>query len=239
MDHITDIARIDRFREKHPAVEISYGGDGEILNVWRNADAAGKIICPVRNYGRCEKHADPFADIDLDKIVKYTPVVCKCVSGEDGKTARYDALSEIQFKSADVTSALRIDVYVDDTKFCENVIADGVICSTPFGATGYFSSIARTLFIHGLGFAFIAPTLGGNNLVLPPGHKIEIGLIRPAKVVIAADKEVHNAFLTSEDRIYFYVDPYQSVGFAGLDVFHCPKCRARRHGTTLVTQYFK
>lgn len=239
MDCVDDKLRIEEFLKKHPEIEVSYGGDGAILGAWRAAVQKGKTICPVRNYGRCEKHADPFASVNLDAVCRNRIVVCEHVARGSGLSYKYDALSEIQVKGSDVTSALRMDVYVDGTKFCENVIADGVLCSTPFGATGYFSSVARTLFTSGLGFAFIAPTIGVNNLVLPFGHKIEISPCRSAEVVIAADKATHCASLNVGDRLFFYADPDKTVEFAGLDVFHCPVCRACRHGTTVVNQYFK
>ena len=241
MDYVGDKAGLEEFCEKHPEIMVSYGGDGAILSVWREAVRKGKTIYPVRNYGRCEKHMDPFASVNLDAVRQNRIVVCEHVVRSSGLSYKYDALSEIQVKSSDITSALRMDIYVDGTKFCENVIADGVICSTPFGATGYFSSVARTLFTNGLGFAFIAPTIGVNNLIMPFGHKIEISPRRDAEIVIAADKTTHYTILslTDGDRMLFYVDPNKSVEFTGLDVFHCPDCRARRHGTTVVNQYFK
>ena len=241
MDYVGDKAGLEEFCEKHPEIMVSYGGDGAILSVWREAVRKGKTIYPIRNYGRCEKHIDPFASVNLDAVCQNRIVVCEHIVRSSGLSYKYNALSEIQVKSSDVTSALRMDIYVDGTKFCENVIADGVICSTPFGATGYFSSIARTLFTNGLGFAFIAPTIGVNNLILSFGHKIEISLRRDAEIVIAADKTTHYTILslTDGDRMLFYVDPNKSVEFTGLDVFHCPDCRARRHGTTVVNQYFK
>lgn len=239
MDYIDDKSKIAEFGAKHPEIMVSYGGDGAILDVWRRASGKGKAICPVRNYGRCEKHADPFASVNFDAVCQNRIVVCEHVVRSSGLSYKYDALSEIQVKSSDVTSALRMDIYVDGTKFCENVIADGAICSTPYGATGYFSSVARALFTSGIGFAFIAPTIGVNNLVLPFGHTIEISPRRSAEIVIAADKTTHRASLNAGDRLFFYADPDKSVEFVGLDIFHCPDCRARRHGTTVVNQYFK
>lgn len=230
---------IRAFAKTCPDVTVAYGGDGEILNVWRKAFDEGKIIYPVRNYGRCEKHADPFASVDLGKASRQHVVVCESAAVANGRPFRLDALSEVQVKAADVTSALRMDIYVDEMKFCENVIADGVICSTPFGATGYFSSVARTLFTTGLGFAFIAPTLGVNNIVLPDNHKVEVRVLRPAEVVIAADKKMHKVSVGEGEFLRFYADPAKYVEFVGLDAFHCPVCRMRRHGTTIVNQYFK
>ena len=238
MEHSDDMLKIEDFRKRHPGVAVSYGGDGEILAVWRGAAKEGKDVCPVRNYGRCEKHSDPFACVDLDKVQFHRPAVCECEAA-GGAQLRFSALSEIQVKSADVTSALRMDVYVDGRGFMQNVIADGVVCSTAFGATGYFSSIARTLFVSGLGFAFVAPTLGVNNMVLPAGSRVDVSLRRGAKVAVAADKDVREVDVEAGRGLSFFVDTGESVGFVGLDVFHCPDCRARRHGTTVVNQYFK
>jgi len=234
-----DEALLRAFAEAHPGIELSYGGDGEILNVWRRASLKGKPICPVRNYGRCARHADPFKSVDLDKVRGERVVVCELLPKGPGPSFKCDALSEVQVKAADVTSALRMDVYVDGTKFCGNVIADGVICSSPFGATGYFSSVARTLFTSGIGFAFVAPTVGVSNLVLPFGHKVEVRPLRRAEAVVAADKETRRAVIEPGDSLLFYADPHRRAEFVGLEEFHCPECRRLRHGTTVVSQYFK
>jgi len=238
MNYIGDIEAIKSFQDRHPEIAVSYGGDGEILKTWREAKASGKAIYPVRDYGRCEKHARLFSCVDFDRVVSYRQIICDCPQSES-PLFKYKAISEIQVKSEDVTSALRMDIYVNSRRFLQNVIADGIICSTAFGATGYFSSIARTLFIDGMGFAFIAPTLGVNNLVLPAESKIEIRLVRSAAVTVAADKTVYSLDMPAERPMRFYLDPAESVKFVGLDEFHCPECRANRHGTALVNQYLK
>ena len=124
MDYVGDKARLEEFCTKHPEIMVSYGGDGTILSIWRDAVRMRKTIYPVRNYGRCEKHVDPFASVNLDAVRQNRIVVCEHVVRSSGLSYKYDALSEIQVKSSDVTSALRMDIYVDGTKFCENVIAD-------------------------------------------------------------------------------------------------------------------
>lgn len=239
MDYAEDTQRIKAFSEKHKDIIVSYGGDGTILNVWHDAVARHKIIFPVRDYGRCDKHEDPFSTVDLGRVKPYHPVMCRRPARDKNIEYRCRALSEIQLKSADITSALRMDVHIDGRKFFGNVIADGIICSSVFGATGYFSSVAHTLFDSGLGLAFVAPTVGVSNLVLQKHQEIRIKLLRAAEVQLAADKSIERFKAEVGQEFAFSTDVSESALFVGFDEFHCPECRAKRHGTSLVAQYMK
>ena len=42
MDYVGDKARLEEFCAKHPEIMVSYGGDGAILSVWRDAVRKGK-----------------------------------------------------------------------------------------------------------------------------------------------------------------------------------------------------
>ena len=237
MDYAEDIEKIKDLSKKRKDIVVSYGGDGTILDTWRDAVSKHKIIFPVRNYGRCERHRDPFSMVDFGRVKAYHPVLCKRPAG--AVEYRCKALSEIQVKSADITSALRRDVYVDGRKFFGNVIADGVLCSSVFGATGYFSSVAHTLFDSGLGLAFVAPTVGVSNLVLRKHQEIRVKLLRAAEIQLAADKIVERFKAEEGQEFAFSTDVSESALFVGFDEFHCPECRAKRHGTSLVAQYIK
>ena len=75
-----------------------------------------------------------------------------------------DALSEFTAVNADQTAALRFNIKINGKPIVENVIANGVIFATKLGSTGYFKSVARTIFTQGIGVGFIDPTYSVPNL---------------------------------------------------------------------------
>ena len=238
-----DMQKIQAFEAANKQVKICYGGDGSLVREWRAAERAKKILLPVRNYARCEEH-ESFLDDLLNnpdkfdsakrelKMTLHAPVRCEF----DG----YDelALSEILVADDDVTEAMRFDVFVNGEKYLGNVIATAFLVSSPFGATGYWSSVTRTIFREGYGLAFLAPTVGVSNLVLKSTDKIEISFVRGCAATVAADKLVCKHEFAAGDRIRLETSS-ENVPIIGLAQFHCNACRAKRSGTVLSNEYLK
>ena len=118
----------------------------------------------------------------------------------------------------------------------ENVIANGVVLATKLGSTGYFKSVARTIFTQGIGVGFIAPTYSVPNIVIGSADKIQFELVRRAKLVVTADKlkqEVDaDAGWTLEAA-----DACDNVSVLGYDYFMCPECRKNRNSTIVNDNY--
>jgi len=235
--------KIAKFESENRQVRICYGGDGSVVSEWRKAKADKKILLPIRNYGQCEEHAsvlddllerpDAFSEAKRElKLTLHPPLRCE-FEGYDEQ-----ALSEILVTNANITEAIRFDVYVNGEKYLGNVIATAFIASTTFGATGYWSSVTKTIFRDGFGLAFIAPTVGVSNLVLKHTDRVDIEFARGCEAAVAADKLVTKRVFSKGDRIRLGLSS-DNVPILGLAQFHCNACRAGRNGTVLSTQYLK
>lgn len=235
--------KIARFEEKNRQVRICYGGDGTLVSEWRRAQKDKKVLLPIRNYGQCPEHAgflddllnrpEKFGDAKRElKMTLHPPVRCEFGS--------YDslALSEFLVTNADITEALRFDVLVNGEKYLGNVVATSFLVSSAFGATGYWSSVTRTIFREGFGMAFVAPTVGVSNLVLKPTDRAEVRFARGCSAKVSADKEVACADFSVGDVMRFETS-CENVPIFGLAQFHCNTCRAGRSGTVLANQYLK
>ena len=238
-----DIQMIKAFEAVNKQIRICYGGDGSLVREWRAAQRDKKILLPIRNYARCAEHENFLDDLLNNpdrfdsakrelKMTLHAPVRCEF----DG----YDelALSEILVTDDDVTEAMRFDVIVNGEKYLSNVIATAFMASTSFGATGYWSSVTRTIFREGYGLAFIAPTVGVNNLVLKSTDRIEISFVRGCVATVAADKLVSKRTFKAGERLMLETSP-ENIPIIGLAQFHCNACRAKRSGTVLSNEYLK
>ena len=223
-------AKIEAFEKKQKNIAIAYGGDGEILKVIKQTDGK-KAIIPFRNYALCDEH------VSGNKMKMFVPAVSSAGENIKGK-----GIAEIAIKSADITEALRFNVYVDDKLYLKNVISDGAIVSTVYGATGYFKSIARCIFNgSNIGIAFIAPTQGINNLILDCKSRIRFEFLRNFEIVVSADKTYQRLNVSSNECIEVSEIP-DAVSIFGLSEFHCFKCREKRHsvvenGNVIQDQY--
>lgn len=227
------IQKIADFEKKSKNIVISYGGDGTLLETFhKNPD---KAIIPVRNYGQCDAHKNLLDDI-LNGTTK-----CKadlklklCDLLECEETC---ALSEIQIVSANPTQCLRFNVYLNNKIFMNNVIANGVIASTILGSTGYFKSVARTIFREGFGLGFICPTYGINNVVLKQTDWITIEFVRSAKAIISWDN-ITQQFDIESGMIKNIRLATENVSLFGYDIFMCKDCRKGRNSTIVNDQYY-
>ena len=223
-------ARMDEYEKKHKPIAFAYGGDGTVLDVVR-ATGGRRAVIPVRDYGLCGRHAgylESILDGTLDRSLKLT--LCPFVEYFlPGAGWRDRGIAEVAVKNVDPTCALRFDFLVDGKPYMKNVVADGIVASTAYGSTGYFKSVARCVFrADALGVAFIAPTQGVNNVVLDGASVVEVEFVRPAEVVVTADKSRRTAEVRAGDRVRIGRIPDQ-VSVFGLDEFHCQECRALRH----------
>ena len=237
---------VEKFNASSKQFAIAYGGDGELLKVVA-VHGTSKSIIPIRNYGRCAEHANLVEEV-IDNVkdckhqfkqskqhfIEYSLDGCSRVflSQEVGP------VSEVVWKCANPTEALRFTVLVNGKEYMKQCIADGVICSTALGSHGYFKSVTRTLFndTEALGLGFIAPTYGLCNLVLKSIDKVSIVLERDADTMLSSDK----CFKPLKSKAGSTLDLQLSVdgvSLLGYDMFCCPECRKLRNSTTVNDQY--
>ena len=241
---------LDKFAAQSKDIAILYGGDGTLVGEWRKfrTRKGGKPILPVRNYGLCQKHQDFYMkffttkDEDSRKeeedisVKQFLFPVLRGEFKDKGLDNYLDALSELTIVNADQTTALRFSIKINSKPIVENAIANGVIFATKLGSTGYFKSVARTIFTQGIGVGFINPTYSVPNIVVSSADKIQFELVRRAKLVLTADKLKQEVDAEAGWTLEA-VDACDNVSILGYDHFMCPECRKNRNSTLVNDNY--
>ena len=242
---IEDLAA--EFQAESKDVITVFGGDGALVGKWRELEGPKgkrKLLLPVRNYGMCPEHEELYKKVlagaeDAPQLkMSLMPLIEARLSGEGKAQSKMKALAEVTLVSADPTQAVRFNVKVNGRLAAENVIANGVIVATRLGSTGYFKSVARTIFMDGIGVGYICPTYSVPNIVARMDSCVEVELVRSAPVALTADKlkkdlgEVEKGFKL-EVR-----SACENVPVLGYEHFMCPACRRGRNSTVINDSYF-
>ncbi|MCK5452440.1 MAG: NAD(+)/NADH kinase, partial [Candidatus Aenigmarchaeota archaeon] len=142
---------IDR---KNPEFVFSYGGDGAILFSERLYPGVPKVTVRCSSKcNRCEFNPDDIEDV-VERLKSGRYDVKEYMKIEaDFKGKIVVGLNEVQVHNKLFTKAVRFNVYLDDELLYENVIGDGVVISTPFGSTGYYTSLGGERFEKSIGIA--------------------------------------------------------------------------------------
>lgn len=225
-------------------IEILYGGDGTLVGEWRKfrtRKGGSWRILPIRNYGMCQKHRELYQKFlteaeDAVALKRSLFPILRSEFTDKGMTSFLDALSELTVTSADPTAALRFNIKVNGKPIFENVIANGAIFASKLGCTGYFKSVARTIFAEGIGVGLICPTYSLPNMVLKREDKIEFELARDAEMMLTADK-LRQSLTAAAGWSMTVQDACENVPILGYDHFMCPDCRLGRNSTLVNDAY--
>lgn len=243
MDGIKFREDIAEFEAANKNIAVLYGGDGTLVGEWRKfrARKGGKSILPVRNYGLCQKHIDLYHKVftgaeDALSLKQFLFPVLRGRFKDKGIDNYLDALAEITIVNADQTAALRFNVKINGKPIAENVIATGAILATKLGSTGYFKSIARTIFTQGIGIGLIAPTYSVPNIVVGMTDNIQLELVRDVKLVVTADK-LKQEVVAEAGWTLDAMDACENISILGYDHFMCPECRKNRNSTLVNDNY--
>jgi len=177
--------------KKNPDFVLVHGGDGTILRSERAFPGIPKIVIK-KGSSICRKcdYSEGHLKKILKKIVKGR---YRVVEGSKlvvkARRKRLVGLNEIQLHNKVPTRAVRFSIKTKN-KNLGNLLGDGVIVSTPFGSTAYYSSTGGKPFKKGIGISF-------NNLhrkkiksfVVPENSKIEIKVERGPAQIIADNYE--------------------------------------------------
>lgn len=164
---------------KNPDFVLVYGGDGTVLYAERLYPSMPKLV--IKRTEICRK-----CDYTLEGLKAILP---KIKSGNfkikreiklvaSFKNKKLTALNEIQLHTKLPIRAVRFSLSIDGKRF-DNLIGDGVIVSTPFGSSAYYSSAGGKSFSKGIGICF-------NNLhnkkvssfAVPDDSKIKVKIAR-------------------------------------------------------------
>jgi NAD kinase len=173
----------------NPDVVISYGGDGAIMKaVFAHPDVP---ILALRGSRICKKCVAISTDKALENLRNKNYKVensLKLEANCGGKTLY--AMDSVVVHNADPRHAIRYRVFLNGRDLGHEVIGDGVVIATPFGATGYYRSITDSYFEVGIGLAFNNSTEQADHIVLASDTEIKIQIVRgPAEVYADNQKE--------------------------------------------------
>ena len=141
----------------NPDFIFCFGGDGTLLHAERLHPSVPKLairdmsICRSCNSGSLSFLLKNFFSGNYK--IKSEPKITAKVNDDE-----LVATNDVVIRNADQHHAIRFSVKIDK-EFFNDVIGDGVVISTAFGSSAYFSSITRKSFNKGLGVAFNNSTI--------------------------------------------------------------------------------
>ena len=194
---------------EQPEIVLTYGGDGLLLHSEREWPGIPKL--PLRN-SRFGKKCEPSTvEEALSRLARGDLVAVRHtkVRAEARGQTRV-GLNDIVVHNATPTSALRCRVWIDGEPFGEEIMGDGVVVATRFGAAAYYRSITRSIFRVGLGVAFNNSTEPVDHLVLSEASEIRVRVAR-GPALAAADNDTNAIALDDGDEVLIRRDPEEAV----------------------------
>lgn len=169
---------IDGYTGLKDEVVVCVGGDGTILGAEIQYPGVPKL--PIKSSGVCKRccRGDVKAVLEGIKSGKVRPKEYIKLEAKAGEK-RIVALNEINIASLDPRAALRFEYEG------ENVVGDGILVATPFGATGYFENITGTVFEVGIGVAFNNTNYRLKSKIIPEDREITIKIVRGPGAIYA------------------------------------------------------
>ena len=184
---------------QHTDLVILIGGDGTMLGVARSVVDANIPLVGI-NQGRFGF----LADLNIDSMLKNVELILKGDFLEDkrillqadiirSKAKIYDsfALNDVVVKSS--LRLIELEVYIDN-KFVHRQRSDGIITSTPTGATAYALSAGGPILHPSLDAISIVPinphTLSNRPIAVNGNSSIEIKIIHLDDAYVSIDGQI-------------------------------------------------
>lgn len=207
---------LDTVIAKYPNLDlvISLGGDGTILGAF-NAFPQLPIL-PIKSSNLCSR-CFPITDLSaiIEQITKglLTPTPHNCIQATFNNTT-ITALNEINVHSQNPQSAIRYSYSYHHFKSTE-IIADGIVFSTPFGSTGYYRSITNTTFEQGIGIGINNPTVHQYHQVVLDNTEITLMITR-GPALLLADNQKDQIILDQGNQITINTSPIKAKIFSAI-----------------------
>lgn len=134
-----------------PDIVVSYGDSGTFLSAERNYPEIPKLIVKIKNKDLPFEVEESELERIVPKIRKgYYKIVSFPKVETEFRKKKLLGTNEIQIRNKLPTQAIRFDITIGRKKI-ENLIGDGVIVSTPIGASGYYKAAGGKFFENGIG----------------------------------------------------------------------------------------
>lgn len=165
-----------------PDVVLCYGGDGTLLHAERLFPGVPKLAVRESGVGYHCQEVGLARALERLRAGQACRVLHRKVLAVAGGQVR-EGLNDVVLRNALPTEAIRFRITINDGAPSAELIGDGVVVATPFGATGYFYSITKQTFHEGLGLAFNNVTQDVAPLFLSQSARIGILLTRGSAVL--------------------------------------------------------
>ncbi len=185
--------------ERDPDIIASYGGDGTFVKAENEFPGIPKFA--LKNSKICKLCQDIPTEETFRKVLAGEYVV----RGETKIEANFEnkkiiGLNEIIVHNIDPRRAIRYQIFINGKKAGNEIIGDGLVISTPHGATGYYRSITHSFFEVGLGIAFNNSIEQSDHMVIKEDSEIVIKITR-GKAVVYADNSDDEIILDDDHEI--------------------------------------
>ncbi|MBN1386129.1 NAD(+)/NADH kinase [Candidatus Woesearchaeota archaeon] len=174
-----------------PDFVVSVGGDGTLFFAERAYPGIPKLM--LRESKKCLKCENVELELYINalkkgkvKTEKHKKLEASFPVGR--KKEKTYCVNDFVLRNFYPTYALRFNIKSGKNIIGEELIGDGIVVATSFGATGYFESITRHKFSRGIGVAFNNLTKPKKHILLNEKSKIEIELLR-GEAVFTADND--------------------------------------------------
>jgi NAD kinase len=179
-----------------PDAVLAFGGDGTFLFAEEKHPGVPKLF--VRHDRTCGKPHNLAKIVEALKNGEYDVEEFPKLEAAVGNR-RLVGMNDINIHYVP-PCALRFAVKAGGRTLVDNAIGDGLVVATPYGSTGYYRSITRSTFSHGIGLAFNNCTQPMKSPVVSEDSAIAVGIIR-GPGVLAADCNRRTIRLKDKDII--------------------------------------
>jgi len=178
---------------------IVFGGDGSLMQAELKYPFIPKVA--VRQSRVCKKCLPfPFEEIVNRLINKKYQIENLYKLDAVYKNRIITGINDVVIHNSDPRHALRYIVKINKIDFYGEIIGDGIVASTIFGASGYFRSITDSVFYVGIGIAFNNSTEATDHLVINENDIIDVEIKRgPAQIY--ADNNLKMLTVKEGDRL--------------------------------------
>jgi NAD+ kinase len=204
-----------------PEVVLCYGGDGTLLRAERDWPGVPKVPARVGSRARlCPDHELPAILARLRDGLLERETLSKLELAVAGW--QFLAMNDIVMRNESPATAVRFALHAEGVH-ADEVTGDGLVFATPFGSTGYYRSITRSVVERGLGIAFNNSTEPYEPLLVTGEFTVEVAVLR-GPAVLVHDNDVRAIPLREGHRFSVRGSSAQAV-VLGLDALRCQQCR--------------